>query len=34
MEQEKQALLARYKRQQVILTLLPIAALIVLFGTL
>ncbi len=34
MENEKQALLARYQRQQVILALLPIAALVVLFGTL
>ncbi len=34
MENEKQALLAKYKRQQLILTLLPIAALVLLFGTL
>lgn len=34
MENEKKALLARYQRQQMILTLLPIAALVVLFGVL
>ncbi len=34
MENEKQALLARYKRQQLILALLPIAALVILFGML
>ncbi len=34
MENERQALLAKYKRQQLILTLLPIAALVVLFGAL
>ena len=34
MENQKNALLARYKRRQLILTLLPLAALVVLFGAL
>lgn len=34
MENERQALLAKYKRQQLILTLLPIAALMILLGVL